>query len=169
MFSSPTGERSQRRRPPPDLDAVDVKLVRLLAEDSRLSTRALASRLGLAHSTVGSRLRRLLELGVIRRFTVLVDHEALGYEVTALTLIQAEGSHIEELERELSTHPNIVAVYDITGEFDVAVIARFKSMRQLDAFLKAVNKLPYVRRTVTSIVLRVVKEDPNAPLLAEPL
>jgi DNA-binding Lrp family transcriptional regulator len=167
MFSS--SSRGQNDQQSQLVDEVDVKLVKLLVQDSRLSSRTIASRLGLAHTTVSARLKKLIEHGVIKRFTVLIDYEALGYQITALTLIQAEGSHIEELEKELSTHPNIVAVYDITGEFDVAVIARFKSMRQLDAFLKAVNKLPYVRRTVTSIVLRVVKEDPNAPLLAETL
>ncbi len=151
------------------LDETDVRIVRLLAEDCRLSGRALASRLGLAHTTVAQRVRRLLEAGVIRRFTVLVDPVALGYEVTSLTLVQAEGAYIEELERQLSSHPNIVAVYDITGDYDVAVIARFKALSQLDSFLKAVNRLPYVRRTVTSIALRVVKEDPNSPILAQPL
>ncbi len=151
------------------LDTIDRKLVRILAEDCRASTRAIASRLGLAHSTVHSRLRRLVEKGVIRRFTVLVDPYQLGFEVTALILVQAEGSHIEDLENELKPHPNIIAVYDITGEFDVAVIARFENMRQLDVFLKQLNKLPYVKRTVTSIVLRVVKEDPNAPILSQRL
>ena len=151
------------------LDELDLRLIRLLAEDSRASSRSLAARLGVAHTTVAARIRRLVESGVIRRFTVLLDPYQLGYEVTALTLVQAEGSRIEELEETVTPHPNIIAVYDITGEFDVAIIARFKSMRQLDAFLKQLNRIPYVRRTVTSIALRVVKEDPNAPILAQPL
>ncbi len=151
------------------VDDLDMKLIRMLAEDCRLSSRAIAGKLGVAHTTVSQRIRRLIETGVVRRFTVLLDPVALGYEVTSLTLVQAEGAHIEDLELKLAPHPNIIAVYDITGEYDVAVIARFRSMSQLDSFLKTLNRLPYVRRTVTSIALRVVKEDPNAPILAQPL
>ncbi len=144
----------------PSLDETDLKLIKALTEDSRASVRVLASRLGMAPSTVHARLRRLIETGIITRFTILIDPLMLGFEITALTLIQADGSHIEDVEKVVASNPYVIAVYDITGEFDVAVIAKFRSISELDRFLKELNKLPYVRRTVTSIAMRVVKEDP---------
>ena len=76
----------------PSLDETDLKLIKALTEDSRASVRVLASRLGMAPSTVHARLRRLIETGIITRFTILIDPLMLGFEITALTLIQADGS-----------------------------------------------------------------------------
>jgi DNA-binding Lrp family transcriptional regulator len=54
---------------------------------------------------------------------------------------------------------NVVSVYDITGDFDIAVIARFKDRDSLNQFIKRLLGLSYVKRTVTNVVLNVVKED----------
>ncbi len=149
------------------LDEVDIRIVRMLAGNSRLSLREIARELGVAVSTVHSRLRRLVSSGVVRRFTILPDYETLGYTITAVILVAAEGQHIEEAARKLAEDPHVVAVYDITGDYDIAVIAKFKSITELNRFIKSVNKLSYIKRTVTSIALKVVKEDPTSPLLAE--
>jgi DNA-binding Lrp family transcriptional regulator len=50
-------------------------------------------------------------------------------------------------------------VYDITGEFDVAVAARFKTREKLNKFIKSILTIQHVKRTVTNVVLNVVKED----------
>ena len=54
---------------------------------------------------------------------------------------------------------NVVSVYDITGDFDIAVISRFKGSSDLNIFVKKLLASQYVRRTVTNLVLNVVKED----------
>ena len=147
------------------LDELDLNLIRMLAMNSRQSIRELARELNLAASTVHARLTRLVKSGVIRRFTIIPDYNALGYTVTVLILLQVEGGKIVEVGEYLAKFPNVVAVYDITGDYDLAVIAKFKSVNELDRFIKAVNRLPEVKRTVTSLALRAIKEDPAAPLL----
>jgi DNA-binding Lrp family transcriptional regulator len=54
---------------------------------------------------------------------------------------------------------HVISVYDITGDFDFAVIARFKDKESLNAFIKSLLAAPYVKRTVTHIALNVIKED----------
>jgi DNA-binding Lrp family transcriptional regulator len=83
----------------------------------------------------------------------------VGYNLTALILIQAEGKHLLDVENEIAKMNNVVSVYDITGDFDIAVIARFKDRDSLNQFIKSLLGLPYVKRTVTNVVLNVVKED----------
>lgn len=148
------------------LDEVDMKIIRMLAGNSRLSLREIARELGVAVSTVHARLRKLVSSGVIHRFTILPDYDALGYPITALILVMVEGRHIEEAARRLAEDPHVVAVYDITGDYDIAVIAKFKSIPELNAFIKSVNKLFYIKRTITSIALRVIKEDPTSPIIS---
>ncbi len=146
------------------MDEVDRRLLRLLAENSRASLRDLSRSLGVAVSTVHARLQRLIREGVIRRFTILPDYERLGYPITAVILVAVEGGMIEEVASRLAGEHNLVAVYDITGDYDLVLVGKFRSMDELNSFLKRLNKLPAIRRTVTSVVLKVFKEDPVAPL-----
>jgi len=143
------------------LDDLDIKILSLLSEDARRSCRELAEKLDVASGTVYNRVRRMSEAGVIRGYIPLVDHTKLGYGLMALILVQVEGQHLVDVERELAKPSEVVAVYDITGEFDVAVLARFKSQTSMNAFIKDTLKIPYIRRTVTNVVLNVVKEDPR--------
>ncbi len=150
------------------LDDIDLKIVDELRRNSRLGVRELARRVGKSPSTVLSRLRRLERLGIIKKYTVILDYRALGYEITALTLLQVDGAHIEELESKLATEPNVRAVYDITGEYDVAIISMFRSVSELDKFIKKILKLPYIKRSVTSIVFRIVKDSPHIDVELKP-
>ena len=65
----------------------------------------------------------------------------------------------KEAEQELAKHQNVIQVYDITGDYDIAIIARFKDRKALDTFIKSVLNKSYIKRTVTNIALNVVKED----------
>ncbi|AFL66011.1 Lrp/AsnC family transcriptional regulator [Desulfurococcus amylolyticus] len=146
------------------IDDIDKRILNILQEDSRQSLKSIAEKLGRPVSTIHERIRRLLEKGVLRKYTVLIDYEKLGYTVKALVLMNVDGKHIIDVERYISQHPNVLTVYDITGEFDVAVIAVFKEIRELDNFIKWVLQNPYVKQTRTSIVFRTIKENMHLPL-----
>lgn len=142
----------------PGLDELDIMILERLLKDSRKSLRSIAKEIGTPTSTVHERVRRLVNMGVIKRFTAELDTKVLGMDVTALILVSVEGAYITEVEKVLSAFEQVIAVYDITGEFDVAVIAKFRSIDELNSFIKAVLKMPHVKRTVTSVVFNVVKE-----------
>jgi Lrp/AsnC family transcriptional regulator for asnA, asnC and gidA len=144
-----------------------MRILKILARNSRTSIREIARELGLAVSTVHARLQRLVSTGIIKKFTIIPDYDSLGYTISALILLQVEGEKIIDAEKVLATEPNVMAVYDITGDYDVAVIARFRDVSDLDAFVKRINRIPFVKRTVTSIILRVTKEDIASPLLSD--
>ena len=148
------------------IDTVDQKLVKLLARNSRLSVRNLARELGLASSTVHARIKKLVENGLVKRFTILPDYERLGYQLTALILLQIEGGKIVDVGEFVARDPRVMQVYDVTGDYDLAIIAKFRSINELDEFIKRVNRIPFVKRSVTSLSLRTLKEDFTAPLLA---
>jgi DNA-binding Lrp family transcriptional regulator len=109
--------------------------------------------------TAYNRIKSLEERGVLKAYTVIVNPVKVGYSLTAIILIQAEGKHLIDVEKEISTIENVIAVYDITGDYDIAVIARFKNRFDLNSFIKGLLAMPYVRRTVTNVILNVVKED----------
>ncbi len=143
------------------IDALDRKILAALNEDARKSTRQIAEAVGASTGTVYNRLKKLGERGVIRGYIPLLDHLKTGYVFTVLIMIQVEGEYITDVEESLAATHEVMAVYDITGDFDVALIAKFRTQAALNTFIKSLLKTPHIRRTVTSMVLNVVKEDPR--------
>jgi DNA-binding Lrp family transcriptional regulator len=148
-----------------EIDTVDRKLLIELLKDSRVSLRKLAEEMNVSPATLHNRLFRLVQEGVIKGFTALIDYSKLGYTLTSIIMAKVDGKHLVEFEREIANLDNVIAVYDIVGEYDVAVIAKFRSVEDLDNFLKSLLKNPKVERTHTSIVLNVVKEDPRIKIV----
>jgi transcriptional regulator, AsnC family len=148
-----------------EMDTVDRKLLIELLKDSRVSLRKLAEEMNVSPATLHNRLFRLVQEGVIKGFTALIDYSKLGYTLTSIIMAKVDGKHLVEFEREIANLDNVIAVYDIVGEYDVAVIAKFRSVEDLDNFLKSLLKNPKVERTHTSIVLNVVKEDPRIKIV----
>ncbi len=144
---------------PKRIDEIDFKIIKILQEDSRLSFNKIASTLGISVGTAYNRVKNLEDQGILKGYTVIVDPYRLGFTLTAIILIQAEGAHLVEVEEKIAKIENVISVYDITGDFDVAVIARFKDRNGLNAFVKNLISIPYIKRTVTNVVLNVVKED----------
>jgi Lrp/AsnC family transcriptional regulator for asnA, asnC and gidA len=97
--------------------------------------------------------------GILKGYTVILDLTKLDYGYTAIMLIQAEGEHLTDVENEIAKAANVVAVYDITGDYDAAVIAKFKDRSSLNAFIKDLITIPHIKRTVTNVALNVIKED----------
>ena len=143
------------------VDSLDLEILKALSRNSRLSTREISRALKKSPSLIHLRIKRLEKCGLIKNYTTLIDYTKLGYTVHALTLLQVEGAHISEVEDLLSREPNVRAVYDITGEYDIALISVFRSVSELDNFIKRILKNPYIKRSVTSLILRVVKDTPH--------
>jgi DNA-binding Lrp family transcriptional regulator len=55
----------------------------------------------------------------------------------------------------------VAAVYDVTGDWDAFIIGRFAGREDLNGFVKGLLAIPHVDRTVTHLVLNVVKEEPR--------
>ncbi len=146
------------------LNEIDIKLLKMLASNARASLREIARSLGIAVSTVHTRLQRLVKEGVIRKFTIYPDYMQLGFPVTAVILVDVEGGMIEEVANKLREEHNLVAVYDVTGDYDLVLIGKFRDIDELNMFLKKLNKMRAINRTVTSVVLKVIKEDYTSPL-----
>lgn len=146
---------------------LDVRLIRALQEDGRRSLRQLAAGLNVSTSTVSKRLDALRERGVVLGFRPVVDYAALGYGLIAVTKIKARGDALPGIVEALAADHNLTHVYEITGEFDVLVIGRFRNETEMNREIKRMLSLPGIEGTNTSVVLSAAKEDADADLLAE--
>ena len=141
-----------------EIDETDKKILNVLLEDSRLSYRQIAKNIGVSVATVMHRVNNLENNKIIRNYTTIVDYEKLGYDIEVIFEIRISKGKLFEVEEKIATHPNVFAVYDITGEFDAAILARFQSRRQMDAFLKKMQTYPFIERTLTKVILNTIKE-----------
>ena len=82
----------------------------------------------------------------------------MGYMLTAIIMIQVEGDHMVEVENEIAKESNVLSVYDITGEYDAIVFAKFRDNAALNGFLKKLLTERYIKRTTTLVALNAVKE-----------
>lgn len=141
------------------MDETDVKILKSLIADARLSSRQVAKQCGISIGTALSRTRKLEDERIIKGYTAVLDHERLGYELTVVTEITVSKGRLLEIENEIARMPNVCCVYDLTGMADAAIIAKFKTREELSRFTKHVLSLPNVERTNTHVVLTTVKED----------
>jgi DNA-binding Lrp family transcriptional regulator len=141
------------------LNEVDMKILKALTLDARLSSRQLAKQCGISTSTTLSRVKKLEDEGIIKGYAALLDHEKLGYALTVVTEITVSKGRLLEVESEIAKLPNVCCVYDVTGLIDAIVIAKFKNREELSKFAKRLLAMPYVERTNTHVVLTTIKED----------
>lgn len=146
------------------IDKKDIKILEVLSKDSRLSYRQVAKKTGLSVSTIISRIKKLEEKGIIRKYSIEVDLEKLGFKLPVIIDIRVMKGRLVEVENEIAKYPNVLAVYDITGDYDVAVYAVFRERKELDAFVKKLQRMEYVERTHTKLVLNIVKDSREIPL-----
>jgi len=142
-----------------ELNETDKKILKNLLDDARFSSRQIAKNVGVSVGTVLSRIKRMEENGLIKGYSVILDHEKLGYELTVVTEITVSKGRLVEMENEIAKMPGVCSVYDVTGLTDAVIIAKFKSREDLGKFTKHLLSLPYVERTNTHVVLTTVKEN----------
>ena len=131
----------------------DGQLIALLKENGRMSTAALARRLGVARSTVQSRLERLERNGVIRGYTVELGPGARARQVQAHAMIAVEPQQQASVERKLRAMPSVAALLTVSGSYDLIAMLAAESTEALDAALDELRSCPGVKSTTTSIVL----------------
>jgi Lrp/AsnC family transcriptional regulator for asnA, asnC and gidA len=142
-----------------NLDPTDSHILNLLQDDCRLSFNKVASKADISVGTAYNHIKNLEARGFVKGYTALVDSAKLGYSLTAVIFVQTEGEYLADIEIEIAEAKNVIAVYDVTGEFDATVIAKFKDREDLNIFIKRLASKPHVRRTITNVSLNTVKED----------
>ena len=141
------------------LDSLDKKILKNLTVDARQSARQLALKLEVSTVTILSRIKKLEKEEIILGYTAIIDHEKIGYSLTAVIEIMAKNDKIIDIDKEISKFENVCGVYDITGTTDTIIIAKFKERNELSTFVKGLAVIPNVEDTITHVVLNTAKEN----------
>ena len=128
------------------LNKIDIEIIRLHQDDHR-SLPKLAKNLNVAAGTIYKHINKLQKTGILKGYTVKVDSEKLGYNLTAIRLVQIDGNFHSKVEKEITEFNDVIAVNFITGEYDLLRIKRFRSEKALYNFCLKNQKVPSVKKS----------------------
>jgi len=134
------------------MDDTDREIIKILKDDGRATYSNIGKKVGLSEGAVRKRIKALTDSGIIRRFTVKVG---LTEGAEAITLLSVSPSlPTSDVSKILKKFPNVETVYEITGQYDIAVIISGLNIAEVDECLEKIRRLDGVVNTNTMIILR---------------
>jgi len=139
----------------------DSELLAQLSKNGKASQRELAKETGVALGTVNTHIKQLENKKIIRGYLADIDPEKVGFNLTAIINLRIKKGTLMDVQASIANHSRVFGVYDVTGEWDSLILARFKNREEMDNFIKTTLSQKYIERTSTSLVLNTVKEEPR--------
>ena len=150
------------------LDAIDIRILRALQEDGRITIQDLAGKVGLTPSPCLRRVRMLEEAGVIAGYIAKLDQAAVGLAVNVFISIRLERQREDELERfskAIALWPEVLECYLMTGQRDYLMRVVVADLSAYERFLKEkLTRLTCVASIESSFALGQVKHTHVLPL-----
>lgn len=151
------------------IDDLDLKILSELARDASISVPKLSKKINVNASVVYSRIKRLARRGLIKKFTIMINDEALGFNVKALTGVNMDSKMRDNVLSELFKISEVREVAEVTGRFDILVTMTARSLDEMHQLIsERVGRIEGVQKTETFIEMRkTVREILYAPPISK--
>ena len=137
------------------VDQIDEKILSILREDSRTSFVEIAKVVNLSEAAIRRRVANLIKAGIISKFTIETN---TGPQANAISLLSVNPSFpTSEISGKLRKMNGVDSIYEITGEYDVAVIVSGSNIAEINGTIDEIRKLSGIDDTNTVVVLKVVR------------
>ena len=146
------------------LNGIDSELLVQLSKNGKASQRTLAKETGAALGTVNAHVKQLENRKIIKGYFANIDPEKVGFKLTAIINLRIKKGTLIDVQASIAKHSRVFGVYDVTGEWDSLILARFEDREEMDKFIKTTLSQKHIERTSTSLVLNTVKEEPRVML-----
>lgn len=135
-------------------DKIDDEILKILKDDSRESFVDIGKKLKLSESAVRRRVKNLSDAQIIKKFTIEVGEQT---STKAIVLISVDSStDTAKVSARLTKLEGVRTVYEITGQYDIAVIISSPNIMEINQSIDALRKVPGVSDTNTVIILREI-------------
>jgi len=144
---------------PPNMDQLDVEILRRLSQDARKSYLEIARELKVANATVHERISKLREKGILKGFYTQISTEKLGRPITAFVgLITSQNKQLHRLVERLTQIQEIDEAHTVTGKYDFLIKLRARNNEELQELLNRIGSIPGVSRHETMMALTTILE-----------
>lgn len=143
------------------LDKIDRHLLKLLQYDSKQTTKALSNQLNLSMTAVYERIKKLENNGVIDKYVVLINKEAVAKDFVAfchIKLVQHSQDYVMQFEQEVTKINEIMECYHISGDYDYILKVLVADMQEFrDFMVKKLTKINHIGSTHSMFMINQVK------------
>jgi DNA-binding Lrp family transcriptional regulator len=148
-----------------NLDDVDRKILRELQNDGRASFRDVSARINVSTPTVSSRVQAMVDVGLLRGYSTMLDAEMLG-QVSFVLLLESKPADLDKVVEKIKDQELVRQIY-VLSDSRVMCILSFYNQIKYQRFLESLASVPEITRMDNSMVMRVPKESPRAALTDE--
>jgi Lrp/AsnC family leucine-responsive transcriptional regulator len=144
------------------IDEVDKKIISGLSANAEMSHAELADLCGVTRQTVASRIRRLENEGIIRKYKAVVDYEKVGLQSFILLFLKLDTSDsvkAADFINSIKNDPNVIMDVSITGEWDVMLLLAFGNVKEYESYTSKLRVLmgPMLKDSKSHVVLNFYK------------
>jgi len=142
------------------MDAVDLKILRVLKKNARVSYLNIGKAVNLSTSAVIERVKRLEKSGAISAYTAIINGTAFDKELTALMFISLESPRFNDgFLKFVELEPDILECHYLTGNYDYMLKIVTQNPSTLELLLNKIKSQPGIMKTYTNVVLKTIKNE----------
>lgn len=155
------------------LDRLDIDLLNLLQQDATIPIRLLAARVNSSPATCQRRIAQLRERGVLLKQVAIVDRLKVGQALTVFVSVELDKQNdalLRNFEQKMAAQPEVMACYEVSGEFDFMLLVNTASMARYHAFTReAFSSNNNVRNFKSTFAMHCSKFETRVPIAAAEL
>ena len=150
------------------LDYINYKIIDVLSKNSSLPFVELAKQIGISDATVHTRVKKMISTGIIKKFSVIIDNNLVGYDHLAFIMVKLENGKTDQAVATLEEIEQILEIHEIYDKFDLLVKIRSKSLENMrDIIVNKILSIKEVKEIELMTVLRTRKEEQMVSLRTE--
>ena len=130
------------------MDIIDRKIIHLLQGNARTPLKYLASKVFLSSPAVSARIERLEKAGIITGYHASVDHEALGYHITAFIHMALDPKQKPTFYPFVEACPNVLECNCVTGDYSMLIEVAYQSTVELDHFINVLQRFGHTKTLI---------------------
>jgi len=150
------------------LDYINYKIIDVLSKNSSLPFVELAKQIGISDATVHTRVKKMISTGIIKKFSVIIDNNLIGYDHLAFIMVKLENGKTDQAVTILKEIEQILEIHEIYDKFDLLVKIRSKSLENMrDIIVNKILSITEVKEIELMTVLGTRKEEQMVSLRTE--
>jgi len=135
-------------------DEKDQQIIEILSKNARISLRDIKKQVNLSPSSIRNRMERLVDMGVIKRYTVEIDYTKMGLDIQVLVLITTKPGTSKNIHRRLLNYKQVTGIMRTAGPANFILTVRVKDIVELTQFItKELESIDGVERIETMFIL----------------
>jgi len=143
------------------MSSFEIDLLNYIIENGTVKYSEIAKKFKKTSPAVYAAIKRLRQKGVLEGVYPKINLSEFGYDFTAFILARVGSQNIPELVKEHGGNPNIICIYQVSGEFDLLFVCKFKSTKELYSIVQELSRDSRVEAVDAPVAYNVFKEGLN--------